>query len=466
MSEKTNLLNSLISMREGVHRKPFAPAEERILWLDKLKEMILSNQKEIEEAISLDFGHRSADETRLAEILPCLNGIHYNRKHLKRWMKPQNRFGGLLFTPGKTRILYQPLGIVGIISPWNYPLFLTIGPMISAFAAGNRCMVKVSEYTPNFGNLLEKLCQQYLGSELVQIFNGDVNLGREFSQLPLDHLIFTGSTAVGRHIMSAASENLTPVTLELGGKSPAIISRSISIQEAANRLVWPKALNSGQTCTAPDYVMCPEESLEAFINAFRDRYLERYPEFESNPDCTAIINETQHQRLTDTLIEAEQLGAKIIPLHKQEPGSRKMPITLVINATDEMSVMQQEIFGPILPILTYKTLDEVYDYVNHRPHPLALYFFGYDRREWHSVIYKTQSGGLVINDATIHVGIDSIPFGGVGQSGMGVYHGKEGFQALSNAKGVHIKGRISLTAMAGAPYSGFISQLIQKIFIR
>lgn len=466
MSVQGNLSHALISMREGFHRKPYPATEERILWLDKLKEMVLSHQKELEEAISADFGHRSADETRIAEILPTLNAIHYHRKRLHRWMKPQSRFSGLLFSPGKTKVLYQPLGIVGIIVPWNYPLFLALGPMITAFSAGNRCMVKMSEYTPALGALFETLCQQYLGPELVQVVNGDANTGREFSQLPFDHILFTGSTAVGRHIMSAAAENLTPVTLELGGKSPALISRSIPIQEAARRLVWPKTLNSGQTCTAPDYVFCPEERLDSFINAFRDEYLARYPTFEDNPDCSSIINATQHQRLTDAIKEAERLGAKVIQPHAPTAGSQKLPLTLLINVNDDMSIMQREIFGPVLPILTYKTLKEAYEYTSSKPHPLAFYFFGFDRREWRHAIFNTQSGGLVINDATIHVGIDSIPFGGVGQSGMGAYHGKEGFINMSNAKGIHIKGRISLTAMAGAPYKSFISQLIQKLFIR
>jgi len=466
MSARVNLSNALVSMREGFNRKPYPAAEERILWLDKLKEMVLSHQKEIEEAISADFGHRSADETRLAEVLPTLNLIHYHRKRLRRWMKPESRFGGLLFIPGKTKTLYQPIGIVGIITPWSYPLLLALGPVVTAFSAGNRCMIKMSEYTPNFGALLAKICQQYFGSELIQIINGDVNTGREFSQLPFDHLLFTGSTSVGRHIMSAAAENLTPVTLELGGKCPVLISRSISIREAARRLVWPKALNSGQTCTAPDYILCPEERLDSFIDAFRDQYLQRYPTFEDNPDVTSIINATQHQRLTDAIKQAEELGAKVIPLHETTQGSQKLPFTIVINVNDDMSIMQQEIFGPILPVLTYKTMNEAYEYTSSKPHPLAFYFFGFDRREWQHVIYKTHSGGLVINDTTVHVGINSLPFGGVGQSGMGVYHGKEGFISMSNAKGIHIKGRISLTAFAGAPYKGLIPQLIQKIFIR
>ncbi len=462
------LSRAFIAMKDSFRRQPYPTAEQRIQWLDTLKDLLLSHQDALIATISDDFGQRSSSETRLLELVPLLTAIRYHKKRLRRWMKPSRRLTPLLYQPARSRVNYVPLGVVGIIVPWNYPLFLAISPMISALAAGNRVMVKMSESVPKTGLLLDQLFQKHLGSDVVQIFNGDVGFARAFTRLPFDHLIFTGATGVGRHVMEAAAENLTPVTLELGGKSPVIISRNIPISVAAKRLVWPKVLNNGQSCTAPDYIFCPEELLEDFITAFRAEYLHQFPSLDHNPDSTSIINDMHYQRLTDMLKDAEAKGATLLPLHKhRDDGSRIMPITLMTQVTDDMTVMQEEIFGPILPIMTYQTLDRVYDYIASRPHPLALYFFGYDKQEWQTLGQRCHTGALVINDAAIHPGNDALPFGGVGASGMGVYHEREGFVALSNLQSEFVRGRLSLSRIIGAPpYKRLFPRLLQKLFIR
>lgn len=462
------LSHALSAMKDSFQRQPYPSAEQRILWLDHLKDLLLTHQDDLMKAISDDFGYRSPSETRLLELVPLLTAIRYHRKRIRRWMKPSRRITPLLYLPARSRVNYVPLGVVGIVVPWNYPLFLAISPMISALAAGNRVMVKMAEAVPKTGLLLEQLCHQYFGPEVVQVFNGDIDLARAFVKLPFDHLIFTGATSVGRSVMKAAAENLTPVTLELGGKSPVIISRNIPINEAAQRLVWPKTLNNGQSCTAPDYIFCPEEQLDAFIAAFRTEYLRQYPSLENNPDRTSIINNGHYQRLIDMLQDAETKGATVIRLHPHfDAVQRIMPLTLVTNVNDDMAVMQEEIFGPILAIMPYQSLESVYAYIAARPHPLALYFFGYDKQEWQTVGQRCHTGAVVINDAAIHPGNDALPFGGVGASGMGVYHEREGFIALSNLQSEFVRGRLSVSRFIGAPpYKRVLPRLLQKLFIR
>ena len=455
----------LEQQRRAFQADPYPSAADRVQWLDALHRLLASNQQAIIEAISADFGNRSADETRLAEIMPSLHGIHYARRRLRRWMKPARRSVGLAFQPASAKVVYQPLGVVGIIVPWNYPLYLTIGPLIGALAAGNRVMLKMSESTPATGLLLKDLLAQIFPEDQVAVVLGEADVGIAFSRLPFDHLLFTGSTSIGRQVMRAAAENLTPVTLELGGKSPAIVSTTVPLDDAAERIAFGKTLNAGQTCVAPDYVLVPRARLDGFIEAYRQVTRRFYPQLADNPDYTSIINARQHARLQDYLDDAQAKGARLLPLFEQGQ-ERRMPHHLLLDVNDEMRVMQNEIFGPLLPVVPYDDLEQALAYVNARPRPLALYYFGYDKAEQQTVLNRTHSGGVCLNDTLLHVAQDDLPFGGVGPSGMGHYHGHEGFLTFSKAKGVFIKQRFNAARMIYPPYGKALQKLIYTLFVR
>ncbi|AHY41150.1 coniferyl aldehyde dehydrogenase [Stutzerimonas decontaminans] len=439
--------------------------EDRLRWLEALRDVLASNKPALIEAIAADFGHRSADETLLAEIMPSLHGIRYASRHLRRWMKPSRRHVGLAFQPASARVIYQPLGVVGIIVPWNYPLYLAIGPLIGALAAGNRVMLKMSESTPATGQLLKELLAQIFPEDHVAVVLGDAQVGQAFARLPFDHLLFTGSTHIGRDVMRAATENLTPVTLELGGKSPAIVSSSVPLADAAERIAFGKCMNAGQTCVAPDYVLVPRERVEGFVAAYREAVQRLYPSLADNPDYTAIINDRQLARLQDYLDDAQAKGARVVPLFA-EAQQRRMPHCLLLEVNEHMRVMHEEIFGPLLPVVPYGDLDEALAYVNARPRPLALYYFGYDRGEQQRVLEQTHSGGVCLNDTLLHVAQDDLPFGGIGPSGMGHYHGHEGFLTFSKAKGVFIKQRFNAARLIYPPYGKWWQKLIYALFIR
>jgi coniferyl-aldehyde dehydrogenase len=451
--------------RQAYAANPLPVVGQRLQWLKSLSELLLGEQETLIAAISQDFSNRSADETRLAELMPSLLGIKDARRHLKQWMKPSRRRVGLAFQPASARVVYQPLGVVGIIVPWNYPLFLAVGPMIGALAAGNRVMLKLSESTPATGELLKRLFARVFPEDLVAVVLGEAEVGMAFSSLPFDHLLFTGSTSVGRHVMRAAAENLTPVTLELGGKSPAIVSADVPLKDAAERIAFGKTLNAGQTCVAPDYVLVPHDRVEGFVEAYTQTVRAFYPTLADNPDYTAIINERQLARLNDYLEDARSKGARVISLFEQGQG-RRLPFSLLLDVSDEMSVMQDEIFGPLLPIVPYTDLAEALAYINHRPRPLALYYFGYDKGEQKRVLEQTHSGGVCLNDTLLHVAQDDLPFGGVGPSGMGHYHGREGFMTFSKAKGVFIKQRFNAARLIYPPYGKAILRWVYKLFIR
>ncbi|MGF6167835.1 coniferyl-aldehyde dehydrogenase [Pseudomonas moraviensis] len=453
------------AQRAAYAANPMPPAAQRQQWLKALRDLLNAERQALIEAISADFSHRSADETLLAELMPSLHGIHYASRHLKKWMKPSRRKVGMAFQPASAKVVYQPLGVVGVIVPWNYPLYLAVGPMVGALAAGNRVMLKLSESTPATGLLLKQLLARIFPEDLVCVVLGEADVGMAFSRLPFDHLLFTGSTSVGKHVMRAAAENLTPVTLELGGKSPAIVSRDVPLKDAAERIAFGKTLNAGQTCVAPDYVLVPEDRLGAFVEAYRQAVKGFYPTLADNADYTAIINERQLARLNAYISDATSKGALLIPLFEQGQG-RRMPHSVLLNVSDEMSVMQDEIFGPLLPIVPYRDLEQAFAYINQRPHPLALYYFGYDKREQHRVLHETHSGGVCLNDTLLHVAQDDMPFGGIGPSGMGHYHGHEGFLTFSKAKGVLIKQRFNAARLIYPPYGTSIQKLIQKLFIR
>ncbi|UCJ17449.1 coniferyl aldehyde dehydrogenase [Pseudomonas sp. MM211] len=453
------------TQREAFMANPMPSADQRIAWLDNLKARLLSDQDELIRCISEDFGNRSADETLLAEMLPTVHGIRYTRKRLRRWMKPSRRRVGLPFMPASARVIYQPLGVVGIIVPWNYPLFLAIAPLVGALAAGNRVMLKLSEATPQTSQRLKDMLAGIFPEDLVSVVLGEADVGMAFAKLPFDHLLFTGATSIGRHVMRAAAENLTPVTLELGGKSPAIVSADVPLEHAAERIAFGKTLNAGQTCVAPDYVLIPRQRVDGFVDAYRSAVQRFYPQLEGNPDYTSIINARQQQRLLGYLADARDKGAMVIPL-AAECADRRMPHSLLLNVDDSMLVMQDEIFGPLLPIVPYDRLDDALAYIAARPRPLALYYFGYDRREQQHVLHHSHSGGVCLNDTLLHVAQDDMPFGGVGASGMGHYHGHEGFLTFSKAKGVLIKQRFNPARLIYPPYGKALQKLVYKLFIR
>ena len=456
------------AQKAAYRRQPYPTAEQRHEHIQQLKPMLLDNMDAWVEALNADFGNRSADETKLAEMLTSVEGIKYHAKHLRKWMKPSKRKVGAAQWPGKVWVEYQPLGVVGIIVPWNYPLYLAIGPMLAALAAGNRVMIKMSESTPRTGELLEELIGKTFAEDHVAVVNGEVDVAAAFSSLPFDHLLFTGSTTVGKHIMRAAAENLTPVTLELGGKSPCIIGDDFPMKDAVERIAFGKCLNSGQTCVAPDYIMVPEHRVREFVDAWKAQVTELYPTLRDNPDFTSIINERQYRRLNGYLDDAREKGAEVItinPADENLDGSRKIPHTLVLNVTDDMKIAEDEIFGPLMLVVPYKTLDDAIDYVNDRPRPLALYYFDWNARNGEHVLHHTHSGGVCLNDTITQVGVDDMPFGGVGPSGMGHYHGPEGFLTFSKAKGVYKKGKMNATKHILPPYGRGMHKFIYKFML-
>lgn len=464
--QQIEALEPLLAAQRAAYRaNPMPSAEQRRAWLKALRELILSEKQALIEAVSRDFSNRAAEETLLAEIMPSLHGIDYASKRLGRWMKPSRRSVGLAFQPAAAKVVYQPLGVVGVIVPWNYPLYLAFGPLIGALAAGNRVMIKMSESTPATSQLVKELLARIFPEDMVAVVLGEAEVGQAFSRLPFDHLLFTGATSIGKHVMRAAAENLVPVTLELGGKSPAIVSADVPLADAAERIAFGKTMNAGQTCVAPDYVLVPQDRLEGFVAAYRAAVQRFYPKLENNPDYTAIINERQLGRLKGYIADAEAKGAQLVPLFPGDQG-RRLAHSLVLNVSDEMKLMQEEIFGPLLPIVPYQRLDEAFAYINDRPRPLALYYFGYDKGEQQRVLHETHSGGVCLNDTLLHVAQDDMPFGGVGPSGMGHYHGHEGFLTFSKAKGVLIKQRFNAARLIYPPYGTAIQKLIQKLFIR
>ncbi|QBY05598.1 coniferyl aldehyde dehydrogenase [Thalassotalea sp. HSM 43] len=459
-------LQANFAQLQSAYRQHPAPSlAERKVVLNKLKAAIIANEQAIYQAMKQDYGYRSEFDSLIADILPSVAGINYALKNLKKWMKPSKRHAGLMLAPSKVKVHYQPLGVVGVITPWNFPFFLALGPTVQALAAGNRVMIKMSEFTPNANKVLRNIVSSI--AEHVQIVEGEAEVGAAFSQLAFDHLIFTGSSAVGKMVAKSAAENLTPVTLELGGKSPTIIDDSIDINIAVDAIIVGKSLNSGQICVAPDYVFVPVDREQEFIYTF----LKRYGEYHlSNGDVnsqTHIINDRQHSRLMGFLEDAKQKGGEIHSVKEVEAdqGHRVYP-HLVTNVTPEMDILQQEIFGSILPVMTYQNIEHVISYINERPRPLALYIMSTNDTVINTLLEQTHSGGVSINDTALHVAADDAPFGGVGNSGIGHYHGHEGFLTFSKAKTV-------LHSSSWLPKNRFIlknrdlmHKLLRKFFLR
>ncbi|UTW56510.1 coniferyl aldehyde dehydrogenase [Kordiimonas sp. SCSIO 12610] len=449
----------LLAQKNAFLKDPMPSRKERIRRLDKIHNLLVDNRDAFAEAVNKDFSGRPKAETDLAEIMPLLDGIAYYRKRVGILMKPERRGVPITVMPAKVEVRYQPKGVIGIVVPWNFPIFLALSPVIGAIAAGNRVMMKGSEFAQNTSELLKDLLAKTFSPDEITMVTGGVDVASEFTRLPFDHMVFTGSTTVGRKVMQAAAENLTPVTLELGGKSPAIIHPDFPIAEAANRIAFGKGINAGQVCVSPDYILCPKEKVNEFTDAFIEATKKSYPTLRNNEDFTAIITERQKERLESYIDDALAKGADLLTVNPEDEdlsGTRKLPTTLVLGATEDMLVMREEIFGPILPVLPYDKLEDAIAYVNDRPRPLALYYFDWNTSRADEVLGQTHSGGACINDTMSHVMSDDIPFGGVGPSGIGHYHGEEGFKAFSHAKGVVRKGRINAAAFIGPPWDNMM----------
>jgi coniferyl-aldehyde dehydrogenase len=431
--------------------------------LKRLRALVAENEGRLEQAISADFGHRSSVETTIAETLFLYVEIKHATKHLKQWMAPRRIPTTLQFLPARNRLIPQPLGVVGIIAPWNYPLQLTLAPAIGALAAGNRVMIKPSELTPHFSALLKELVAQKFDPTEMLVTPIEDEIAKAFACLAFDHLIFTGSTRVGRLVAEAAGRNLTPVTLELGGKSPVIVDRSADFNEAAERVGYAKLLNAGQTCIAPDYVFVPENSVQAFAEKVRTHTRRMFGTEPNNKDYTSIISDRHYARLESLVADAAAKGAKILqPAKADDPNwkaRRKFPPRIVVGATPDMTLMQEEIFGPILPVLGYKDAKEPVAYINRHDRPLALYWFGKDNEAREAVLMHTVSGGVTVNDCLFHFTQVNQPMGGVGASGSGAYHGQWGFETLSKLKPVFYRSPLNRLADLYPPYGGRIARL-------
>lgn len=459
---------TLQSQRDKFLADPMPSLQQRLDKLNALKRALLSAKTPLCEALSQDYGQRSTHDSLMADILPCVTNINYTIKHLKKWMKPSRRHSGLMLAPAKVEVIYQPLGVVGIVVPWNFPVMLSLGPLITALAAGNRAMLKLSEFTPNTNKVLRGLLSDTFSHDEVAVFEGEADTAAAFTTLPFDHLLFTGSTTVGRHVMHAAANNLTPVTLELGGKTPALIAPDMSLELAVERMIYGKSLNAGQICVAPDYVLVPEEKVDDFVTEYQKQFGKMYPQGVASRDFTSVVNARQYERLSQWLDEAKEQGAKVIPCHNQsrDDQQHRMITHLLLNTTDDMTLMQEEIFGPLLPVIPYQKVSQALDYIRQRPRPLALYLMSFDAELQHEVKTTTHSGGMCINDSVLHVGADDAPFGGIGPSGMGHYHGKEGFLTFSKAKTVLSRGKFTTTKLATPPYGGWIQKLMLAFFLR
>jgi coniferyl-aldehyde dehydrogenase len=417
---------------------------------------LLDNKDRFVAALSEDFGHRSTEMSLVTDIMSSVKPLKHAMKHLDAWMKPESRSLDfpLKLLGARARVEYQPKGVIGIISPWNFPVNLTFGPLAGVLAAGNRAMIKPSEFTPVTSSLLKEVLEAAFDATEVAVVTGAAEAGKAFSELPFDHLIFTGGTGIGRHVMAAAAKNLVPLTLELGGKSPTIISRSADIGVATERIAMGKMMNAGQICLAPDYLLVPQEQEGAVVEGLKAATAKMYPTLLDNPDYTSVLGARHRERLEAHVADARAKGAVVEVVNPAnedftKQNTNKMPLHIIRNPTDEMTVMQEEIFGPLLPVRTYSTVDGAIDEVNRRDRPLGLYWFGQDEAEQRRVLDRTISGGVTINDVIFHISAEDLPFGGIGPAGMGSYHGVDGFRAFSHAKAIYSQPKLDLAGLAG-----------------
>ncbi len=458
---KADMQNILEKQRKSFTAALPEPLSMRQDRLDRAIAMVLDHKDEFASAVSEDFGHRSVEQTLLTDIMPSVSALKHAKKHLNSWSRNEKRKPTfpLGMIGSKAEVVYQPKGVVGVIAPWNFPVGMVMVPMAGILAAGNRAMIKPSEFTPRVSELFEQIVPKYFAEEEMAVFTGEADVGQAFSALAFDHMIFTGATSVGRHIMRAAADNLVPVTLELGGKSPTIIGRSADTKKVSERVALGKMMNAGQICLAPDYLMVAKDQESDVIDGLKESVASQYPTLLHNDDYTSVVNGRNYERLQSYLEDAKEKGAELIEVNPanedfESSNGNKMPLTIVRNVNDDMKVMQEEIFGPILPIMTYESMDEVVDYVNDHDRPLGLYYFGKDKDEENQVLDKTISGGVTINDVIFHNAMEDLPFGGVGPSGMGNYHGFDGFKTFSHTKAVYRQTGVDVAAMGGfkAPY--------------
>ena len=442
----TTDMRALLDTQKSAQLRDGPPtAEQRIDRIDRCVGLLVDHRSQIEEALNQDFGARSREASAFTDVASSIGTLKYAKANLKRWMKPERRkpTPALLGLFGaNAEIRFQPKGVVGIISPWNFPVNLTFTPLAGVLAAGNRAMIKPSEYTPATSELMSQMFGSVFSLEEIAVVTGGSDIGQAFAGLPFDHLVFTGATSVAAHVMRAAAENLTPLTLELGGKSPVILSRTADMKTAAARIMSGKTLNAGQICLAPDYVLAPSDRMSEFINEARAAVRAMYPTIKDNPDYTSIISQRHYERLTGYVDEARAKGVEVLELKPEaedlsQQEHRRIAPTLIIDPSDDLKLMQEEIFGPVLPVKRYEKVDEALAYVNAHDRPLGLYYFGSDATERETVLSDTTSGGVTVNDVIFHVAQEDLPFGGVGPSGMGAYHGQDGFREFSHRKAVY-----------------------------
>jgi coniferyl-aldehyde dehydrogenase len=466
----------LASMRDVLERQRADYLREgevagttRVDRIDRAIALLVDHRDRLVDAMMADFGHRSRHQSLFTDIAASIGPLKHAKKHLAEWMKPEKRRVDfpLNLLGARARIEYQPLGVVGVISPWNFPVNLTFTPLAGILAAGNRCMIKPSEYTSATSEAMAELIGSAFDELEIAVVLGGPQTGADFAGLPFDHLLFTGATSVARHVMRAASENLVPVTLELGGKSPVIVSRSANLQKTTDAIMAGKMMNAGQICLAPDYVLVPKENVGEFVASTQRSVAKMFPSLLDNDDYTSIVNERHYQRLNGYLDDAREKGAEVVEINpanedfRQQPH-HKIPPTLILGADESMQVMQDEIFGPLLPVKAYDQVTDAVEYVNGHPRPLGLYYFGADEREQQRVLTRTTSGGVTVNDVIMHVAQEDLPFGGVGPSGMGAYHGRDGFRTFSHAKSIFTQSKFDVAALAGLrpPYGDKLMKLL------
>ena len=461
-TEVINEMHRVLELQKSLNIKEGAPdLELRKDRLDRVIAMVGKYDKHIVKAVNEDFGNRDPVMSAVTEVASVIGPMEHAKKNLRKWMKTEKRkaaiapLGSALSLLGaKAEVRYQPKGVVGAISPWNFPMNLALAPLAGILSAGNRVMHKPSELTPSTSDLLKQMIEEYFDEAEMAVFVGDAEVGAAFSGLAYDHMIFTGGTSIAKHVMKAASENLVPLTLELGGKSPVVVGKNAKIKDTAQRVMQGKTMNAGQICLAPDYALVPEEKVEEFVKASVEVTSEMYPEMKDNDDFTSIINQRHFDRIQGYIEDAKEKGAEVVEINPsnedftQQPH-HKIPPTIVLNPSDDMKIMQEEIFGPVLPVKTYKDVSEPVNYINSKDRPLGLYYFGEDNAEKEFVLENTTSGGVTVNDVISHIQMEDLPFGGVGPSGMGSYHGYDGFKEFSHAKAVYKQSKLNLMKLAG-----------------
>ena len=452
-----DLSGILARQREAYLQEGAVSLSTRLDRLERAVGLVKEHDKKLVDAMCTDFGHRSEHQSLLTDVAGSVGPLRHAQKHVRAWMRSEKRRVGpfpLNLLGAKARIDYQPLGVVGLISPWNFPVNLTFSPLAGILSAGNRCMIKPSEYTPATSEVFAEIFPTAFDETEIAVITGGADVGAEFAGLPFDHLLFTGATSVARHVMRAAAENLVPVTLELGGKSPVVVGRSANLQKTTDAIMAGKMMNAGQICLAPDYVFVPTERVDEFVECSSNSVAKMYPTLLDNPDYTSVINERHFDRLNGLVDEARDAGARVVEINpagedfRQQPH-HKMPPTLIVDPDDSLQVMQDEIFGPVMPVKGYADMDQTIEYINARPRPLGLYYFGGDASEEEAVLARTTSGGVTVNDVIMHVAQEDLPFGGVGPSGMGAYHGVDGFRTFSHRKSIFTQSKVDVAELGG-----------------